>query len=304
MTRPCSRAIASGPAASARASISRTFGSCSAIAARSASLSASTWSSSASSISVASNRSPWLSGAICGWSGRTIVAPSTVSSLSVASTGKMFTWSHARTAAAAVGPGATGEAKRPPGACATRCVESSDDRSAAARSSPSGTSVVLWTHIDTRTSPSSSGVVARRTRPCTESKANSTVESACTSTRRATPWWRSPLGSRKASVPETGDLGAGLQHDLHPRAIERVRPAGRVHRRIDDAERRRRRVLGRPGRVRVERVALVEQRGEQPLDAHSSSRTVSSNECSPRSALRCDSASSVSRWRRIQPPPG
>ena len=114
----------------------------------------------------------------------------------------MLTCSHAATAAAAVGPGATGEAKRPPGAWATRCVERSDERSAPARSSPSGTSVVLWTHMATRTRPPSSGVVASRTRPFTSSKANSTVESASTSTRR------SPLASRKASVPETVSPGS------------------------------------------------------------------------------------------------
>ena len=40
----------------------------------------------------------------------------------------------------------------------------------------------------------------------------------------------------------------------------------RVGRRVDDAERRRRRVLGRARRVRVERVALVQQRAEQLLE--------------------------------------
>ena len=129
------------------------------------------------------------------------MAPSTVSSLGVASTGKMFTWSHCATAAAAVGPGAIGEAKRPPGAWATRCVERSDDRSAPARSSPSGTSVVLWTHMATRTSPSSSGVVASRTRPCTWSKANSTVPSS-------TSTLLSPPSSRNASVPLTVSPGS------------------------------------------------------------------------------------------------
>ena len=109
--------------------------------------------------------------------------------------------------------------------------------------------------------------------PARASKANSTVASASSSTRR------SPLSSRKASVPVT--RLAGLEHELHPRAVERVRRAGRVDRRVDDPERRRRRVLGRARRVRVQRVALVEQRGEQALDAHSSSRTVSSNVWQP-----------------------
>ncbi len=235
-------------------------------------------------------------------------------------------WSHAATAAAADGPGATGEAKRLPGAAATRCVETSEARSASARSSPSGTGVVLCTHIATRASPSSSGVAARRARPRTASKAKGTVSPSSTSsssragpssTRRSTPWWRSPLGSRKATVPETGaSRRRRVEHHLHPRAVEGVRAPGRVDRRVDDAERRRGGVLGRPRRVRVERVALVEEGREQPLHAGveqrahpssplpSSSRTTSSNECSPPAALRRESSSRVSSCRRIQPPPG
>jgi hypothetical protein len=130
----------------------------------------------------------------------------------------MLEWSHAATAAAAAGPGVTGEAKRLPGARATRWVESSEARSAAARSSPSGTSVVLWTHIATRTSPPSSAVAASRTRPSTAPNANGSVmppaaTSASSATgpssiRRAVPAWRSPAGSRKASVPATGASSA------------------------------------------------------------------------------------------------
>ncbi len=130
----------------------------------------------------------------------------------------MFTWSHARTAAAAFGPGATGDAKRLPAACATRCVERSEERRPSARSRPSGTAVVLWTHSATRTRPPSTGVAAMRTRPSTASKANGTVRPSSrissssaigpSSMRRATPWWRSPLGSRNATAPATGAPGA------------------------------------------------------------------------------------------------
>ena len=79
-TRPCSAMMSSGVAAAARSIISRTAGSARSISARSASLSTCTWSSSASSISVESNRPPRLSGAIWGWSGSTYVVPSTASS--------------------------------------------------------------------------------------------------------------------------------------------------------------------------------------------------------------------------------
>ena len=78
--RPCSARISAGVAAAARSIIARTAGSSRSIEARSSSESASTCSSSASSISVPSNRSPRLSGAICGCSGSTIVAPSSTSS--------------------------------------------------------------------------------------------------------------------------------------------------------------------------------------------------------------------------------
>ena len=296
VTRPWSRFRASGPSASARASISRTFGSCSAIAARSPSLSASTCSSSASSISVASNRSPWLSGAICGWSGSTIVAPSTVSSFSLARTGKMLMWSQAATAAAALGPGATGEAKRPPGRVGDE-VRGAQRRAQRPRAiQPLGhLGRVVHAHRD----PHEPALERRRGEP---DAALHVVEGELD--RRIGLELDPALAALLEEGERAGHRLAGLEHELHPRAVERVRRAGRVDRRVDDPERRRRRVLGRARRVRVERVALVEQRGEQALDAHSSSRTVSSNVCRPRSALRRASASSVSRWRRIQPPPG
>ena len=80
LTRPCSFSSSSGVTAQARSIISLTAGSWCSISARSSSLSACTCRTSASSISVLSNRLPRLSGAICGWSGRTIAAPSITSS--------------------------------------------------------------------------------------------------------------------------------------------------------------------------------------------------------------------------------
>ncbi len=59
------------------------------------------------------------------------------------------------------------------------------------------------------------------------------------------------------------DLRVVAAHErLHLQVVEAVRVAGRV----DDPERRRRRVLAGAGRVRVERVALEEQRVDELVD--------------------------------------
>ena len=131
--RPCSARISAGVAAAARSIIARTAGSSRSIEARSSSESASTCSRSASSISVPSKRSPRLSGAICGCSGSTIVAPSSVSSSSVASTGKVFSLRRS----APPSSGSSGEAKRPARSRRIGSVESSAAASASARPAPS-----------------------------------------------------------------------------------------------------------------------------------------------------------------------
>jgi hypothetical protein len=59
-------------------------------------------------------------------------------------------------------------------------------------------------------------------------------------------------------------LDDALELQMVMRALERTCVRGRV----DDPERRRGRVLGRARRVRVERVALVEQRVDELVDAH------------------------------------
>ena len=78
-----------------------------------------------------------------------------------------------------------------------------------------------------------------------------------------------------------------------------------VRGRVDDPERGRGRVLGRSRRVRVERVALVEQRVDQLVDAHrassSSSATQASSVGSARAAFSRWSARSVSSRSAIQP---
>ena len=102
-----------------------------------------------------------LSGAICGWSGSMIAAPSTASSACVASTGQELTFSQPWTS--------SGEMKRPPATRPTTCVESSECCSAAARSSPGGTSVVLCTEIVMRTRRSWSGIAVMIACPCSPS---------------------------------------------------------------------------------------------------------------------------------------
>ncbi len=130
--RPCSCASWSDVTALARSIISRTAGSWRSISARSSSLSTCTWRTSASSISVLSNRLPRLSGAICGWSGSTIAVPSITSSAGEASTGHVLTLSHGTS---------SWDRKRPPLTRSTGCVEISDRSMAPARSRPAGASV-------------------------------------------------------------------------------------------------------------------------------------------------------------------
>ena len=79
---------------------------------------------------------------------------------------------------------------------------------------------------------------------------------------------RPPGGARRAaarnrtSAPSTR-VRRRLEHAAQLEVVERARERRRVHGRIDDPERRRRGVLGRPRRVRVERVALAQQRVDE-----------------------------------------
>ena len=146
----------------------------------------------------------------------------------------MFAWSHAATAAAAPGPGATGEAKRLPGARATRWVESSEARSAPARSRPPATAVVLCDAQRDAHEPALERGRAIRARPFDGVErerhrqvlaVSASSASGPSSIRRSTPWWRSPLGSRKRDEAADRRVRRGrLEHELHPRVVVRVRP--------------------------------------------------------------------------------
>ena len=177
------------------------------------------------------------------------------------------------------GPGAIGEAKRPPGRVRDE-VRGAQRRRAARPRDPAPRAPRSCCARTSRPAPARRRAASwragrgparrrRRTRPSRRLRPRPAARRSPRG-RRACPVTVSPGSSTSCIRARSNVCGA----------------AGRVDRRVDDPERRRRRVLGRVRRVRVERVALVEQRGEQALDAHSSSRTVSSNVCSPRSALR------------------
>ncbi len=75
------------------------------------------------------------------------------------------------------------------------------------------------------------------------------------------------LAGRLQEAHLTGHDGAiAVDDELHLHAVEGVRLRLRVVVRIDDPERRRRRVLRRAGRVRVQGVALEQQRVDEPLE--------------------------------------
>ena len=127
---------------------------------------------------------------------------------SVASTGKMFDVLARRDRRGGVGPGATGEAKRPPGARATRCVESSEARSALAAVQALGDlRRVVHAHRDAH-----EAAVERRRGQARAALdgverelvpvADRLVSGTARARSAATPW-RSPLGSRKATRPPT-----------------------------------------------------------------------------------------------------
>ena len=73
------------------------------------------------------------------------------------------------------------------------------------------------------------------------------------------------LARRPGGSAPRRHLAVALEHALDPQPVEAARVALGVGRRVDDPERRGRGVLGRPGRVRVEGVALVEERVDELL---------------------------------------
>ena len=255
-------------------------------------------------------------GAIRGWSGSTIVAARIASSAGDASTGKVLTL-RARLDRR---PGRALALERRDEAARRRSRPRRGWRagwpsSASVRSSPGSTSVVLWTQARIRHRPgSSSGSQRSRARPRTvrvPSNANGSPTPSPSVSRERRPELEPPLdrpvalarGLQEADRRAHLGLGLGGEHAFEPQVVEGRRHALGVGGRVDDPERGRGRVLGRPGRVRVQRVALVEERGDQPLEllAHpqpspslaSSSSTTASKVGRPRSTLRRCSAASV-----------
>ena len=115
-----------------------------------------------------------------------------------------------------------------------------------------GTSVSLTTSIAIR-SPSSSS----RARPRTPPSSNATSPGSGSSTV--------PARQRTVAAQETC-LAPFLHAALHPHPVVRDGALARVLRRVDDPERRRRRVLGRLRRVGIELVALPHERVDERLE--------------------------------------
>ena len=201
-------------------------------------------------------------------------------------------FAHVITAVAACSGGEIGETKRPPArARTTTCVESSDDRERARRDrAPRRPRWCCARQTATRTQPARSPArgAAHATRHRRRSELRASPARRASAARRLV---RSPPGSRKAPSPRAVSAARPRALQLHPRAVERVRAAGRVRGRVDDPERRRRRVLGRARRVRVQRVALVQQRVDELLQSLTSSSRAAPGSwrrtcAGPRSALR------------------
>ena len=181
-----------------------------------------------------------------------IAAPSSASSASVASTGKVLTLSAPPVAS-------SGETKRPPSSLRTGCVESRLAASAPARSRPTVAGVVLWTHSITRQRPSPRSSADIRTRPCSAAVlegldvrlAGQVGERA--PRRLEAPRHRLmavPRALQEAHLAGQHRIAVRARDALHAQLVEgRGRGLG-VGRRVDDPERGRRRVLGRARRVR------------------------------------------------------
>ena len=184
-------------------------------AARSPSLSACTWSSSASSISVSSKRLPRLSGAICGWSGSTIAAPEHGVVLGASrAPATMLTLSPARS---------SGERNRPPSARSTTCVERSElERRARGRAARRDARSVLCDARTRTRSPSrdSSRAPAERhverelLRPPGRIQDDAPLD-------RLVALARSPGGSARSA----GQLARRVEAGTRPEVVEGARPS-------------------------------------------------------------------------------
>ena len=169
----------------------------------------------------------------------------------------------------------SGETKRPPTIVRTGCVES---RLCARAPGGRGPRRPAWCCARTastrqRPSPRSSAVI--RTRPwrlpisngstCGVAARSASVRPAASS-RRGTAWWPWPAPCRKRTSPLSTALAVGERDALHAQLVERARRLLRVGGRVDDPERRGRRVLRRVRRVGVEGVALEQQRAQELLE--------------------------------------
>ena len=126
---------------------------------------------------------------------------------------------------------------------------------------------------------------------------------ACSRARRGRRAARPPGGARRVACRKrtsASTLGASPPRSRHSsRRWSKVARAGGVGRRVDDAERRRRRVLCRAGRVRVERVAL-ESRESTSSSTHRVGRSARRRPAARRRGVeRRRAALAV---RRLQPP--
>ena len=138
--------------------------------------------------------------------------------------------------------------KRPPSARASRWVESRLWRSASARSSPSGDlGLVDDLH-------GHQAAVVLQPRPAAHA---AELERDLARLRQLDRAGQAAHGRRQR---------AAVDEALHPHPVVRDGALARVLRRVDDPERRRRRVLGRLGRVGIELVALPHERVDERLE--------------------------------------
>ena len=191
----------------------------------------------------------------------------------------------------AASPRSSGEAKRPPRRARRVGREQAGAQRLRARPGRPRPRCVLWTHSAIRQRPPSTCVGARAAaRPERPSKSNGSACGAASSSRATARDRSAPLDAalacprrrrcRKRTSAATVAPGLGAATPCSRSRSNAPPSRCGVGRRVDDAEGRRRRVLGRARRVRVERVALVEERAEQLLEAgraHASPRPSSSS---------------------------
>ena len=186
-----------------------------------------------------------------------------------------------------------------PSTRSTGWVEISEWRSASPALEPgSGTSVRFSTRNETSRRPPVE-------RPHASSRGAHRHARRARSRRRPRSAAARPRGARRSAARKRTSarhlavaLDDALQLEVVVGAVERARVRGRV----DDPERRRRGVLGRARRVRIERVALVEQRLDQLVHELQQLRHARVEGRQRRGApSRAGAPASVRSWSGIQP---